>query len=77
MRIRETTTFAEWLRKLKDGMGKRRILLALERCRLQGQMLGDIKSVGQGVHEMRFHFGPGYRVYYAQKGNMIVILLAG
>lgn len=73
--IRTTAIFDEWLGSLRDAKGQavigRRVrMLALGH-------LGDIKPVGQGVCELRIHFGPGYRVYLTQRGKQIVILLCG
>lgn len=77
MEIRQTDRFSEWLRKLRDRTAKARINVALRRCELSGQMVGDIKPVGDEVFEMRFHFGPGYRVYFWQDGPTVVLLLMG
>lgn len=62
MEILTTDAYDKWFRKLKDTQAKARINIALRRCQLQGEMVGDLKPVGNQVHEMRFHFGPGYRV---------------
>ncbi|WP_420176022.1 type II toxin-antitoxin system RelE/ParE family toxin [Luteococcus sp. OSA5] len=64
MEILTTDAYEKWFRRLKDTQAKARINIALRRCQLQGEMVGDLKPVGDQVHEMRFHFGPGYRVYY-------------
>lgn len=63
--------------ELKDKHAQRRILYAVARCEAHGRMIGDIKPVGEKVNEMRFHFGPGYRVFYTQLGAVTVFLLAG
>jgi putative addiction module killer protein len=62
--------FQEWIDSLKDHEGQ-----GLERVRLG--LLGDCKSVGNGVSELRIDTGPGYRVYFGQEGHSIVILLCG
>ena len=46
-------------------------------CELKGSLLGDTKPVGDSIYEMRFHFGPGYRIYYARSGSEIYLLLIG
>jgi putative addiction module killer protein len=69
------TPFNEWLDELEDQNLVARILARLARVR-QGN-LGDCKSVGEGVSELRVDYGPGYRVYFAQKGQTLVILLCG
>ena len=73
--IRQTDTFASWLFHLKDLRGKAAIILRLRR--LQAGNLGDVKSVGDGVTELRMDVGPGYRVYFTRRGKEIVLILAG
>ncbi len=70
-----TENFDHWLRKLKDKSGRLRILARIERM-ARGNP-GDTKSVGQGVSELRLTIGPGYRIYYTQRGKQIVLLLCG
>ena len=71
--ILRTEVFDTWLRKLKDARGKARII---ERIRsAERGNFGDCESVGQGVSEMRIHFGPGYRVYFSHLGPVVYILL--
>lgn len=67
--------FRTWLRKLKDKTARARIRVRLNRVRLGN--LGDCKPVGEGVSELRIDYGPGYRVYFAQSGFTVVILLCG
>jgi putative addiction module killer protein len=67
--------FREWLHSLRDLQGRARIRVRLNRVRLGN--LGDCKPVGDGVMELRLDFGPGYRVYYGQDGDILVILLCG
>jgi putative addiction module killer protein len=69
------TPFNEWLDELDDQNIVARVLARLARVR-RGN-LGDCKSVGEGVSELRVDYGPGYRVYFAQKGQTLVILLCG
>ena len=75
LRLVETTTFSRWLTGLKDYRAKAAIVLRLKQISV-GQW-GDVKSVGGGVSELRWHIGPGYRVYFTRKGDHIVLLLAG
>jgi putative addiction module killer protein len=67
--------FQEWIDSLNDYDAQARVLVRLERVRLGS--LGDWKSVGEGVQELRINVGPGYRVYFGQDGQLIVILLCG
>ena len=67
--------FEEWLDDLKDKKAVAQVLARLARVR-QGN-LGDCKSVGGGVSELRVDYGPGYRVYFGQKGRTLVVLLCG
>jgi putative addiction module killer protein len=73
--IRQTDVFSKWLRSLKDRQARARIQTRIDR--LQLGLLGDVKSIGKGVFEFRINYGPGYRVYFIQKGRELVILLAG
>ena len=67
--------FDQWLNELDDKRAVARILARVVRLR-QGN-LGDCKSVGEGVFELRVDYGPGYRVYFGQKGRTVVVLLCG
>lgn len=73
--LQSTEVFDEWLRNLQDRKGRARILARLESAQLGN--LGDVKAVGEGVREMRVHVGPGYRVYFAQRGRVLLLLLCG
>ena len=75
LEIRQTETFSEWLRKLRDFRAKARILARLDR--LAGGNPGDVAPVGEGISEMRIHYGPGYRVYFVRRGVAVVLLLCG
>jgi len=70
-----TKTFDLWFEELKDTKGRFRIQARIDRAELGN--FGDCEPVGEGVSEMRIHFGPGYRVYFAQRGSLIVLLLVG
>ena len=74
--VRRTDEFARWLKRLKDPDAKSRINLRIRRIALTGN-LGDYKPVGDGVYELRIDYGPGYRMYFAQRGKEIVLLLIG
>jgi putative addiction module killer protein len=67
--------FDDWLHGLRDQMAVARIVARIGRIR-RGN-LGDCKPVGEGVSELRVDYGPGYRVYFGQKGQALVILLCG
>ena len=73
--VRRTAIFATWLSGLRDRAAKARIEARLRRVTLGN--LGDVKPIGGGVSEMRIFYGPGYRVYFAQRGDVLVILLCG
>ena len=70
-----TDEFDAWLRKLKDRQGKLRILERIDR--LANGNPGDVKPVGHGVSELRLTYGPGYRVYYLQEADRLILLLCG
>ena len=73
--IRKTELFANWLDNLRDISAKARVLVRIER--LASGNAGDVKPIGEGVSEMRIDHGPGYRVYFIQRGSELIILLAG
>jgi putative addiction module killer protein len=73
--VKQTKNYAKWYNKLKDTAAKSRIAVRIRRMQLGN--FGDAKPVGAGVFELRFDFGPGYRVYYTERNGEIVILLAG
>ena len=74
-RLRQTETFAEWLGDLRDARPKPESWRRLESARLGN--LGDTRTLGGGVHEMRVHVGPGYRVYFALRSDTVLLLLCG
>lgn len=73
--VRQTDQYARWFEKLQDKRAKARINARIRRLSLGNP--GDVRAVGQGVSELRIDYGPGYRIYYVQRGQSLVILLAG
>jgi len=73
--MRQTELFSEWLRNLSDGRARARIAARIDRLALGNP--GDVGPVGEGISEMRVHYGPGYRVYFVQRGAALVVLLCG
>jgi putative addiction module killer protein len=73
--ILQTEEFTAWLSSLKDGMTRLRLARRLEKA--QAGNLGDVRAVGTGVWEMREFFGPGWRMYYVQRGQELLIMLGG
>jgi putative addiction module killer protein len=71
----QTEEFANWLRALRDIKARAKISARLRIA--QGGNLGDCQAVGEGVSEMRVHFGPGYRVYFTRTGDIVYLLLVG
>ena len=68
-------TFDRWLRNLKDRRAVARVLVRIDR--LAAGNPGDVKPVGEGISELRVNYGPGYRVYYLQDGDKLIVLLCG
>ncbi|WOF44257.1 type II toxin-antitoxin system RelE/ParE family toxin [Sphingopyxis indica] len=75
IQFQRTPQFDKWLRTLRDRLARSRIVDRLDR--LAFGHVGDAKSVGGGVFELRFAFGPGYRLYYMWKGDKLILLLLG
>lgn len=71
----QSTEFANWLMGLKDKTGKVRVVARLRAAELGN--FGDCEPVGEGVSEMRVHYGPGYRIYFTRKDAVIYLLLSG
>ena len=67
--------FDAWLSSLKDKVGRARIIHRIRSA--EHGNFGDCEPVGEGVSEMRVHFGPGYRVYFTRRGNVVYLLLLG
>ena len=74
-KVFKTDIFANWLDGLRDIQARAKIMVRIERLAMGNP--GDVRPVGQGVSELRIHYGPGYRLYYKQQGTHIIILLAG
>lgn len=75
IQILQTPDFRNWLKKLRDKPARFRICERIDR--LVAGNFGDTKSVGDGVQELRMRFGPGYRIYYVLRGDVLIILLSG
>ncbi|MDJ0766012.1 MAG: type II toxin-antitoxin system RelE/ParE family toxin [Myxococcota bacterium] len=73
--IQKSEWFDKWFSNLKDVKAKARILTKIKMAELGN--LGDNKSIGHGISEMRIHYGPGYRVYYTKRNQVLLILLVG
>jgi putative addiction module killer protein len=75
VQIRRTQEFTAWLRDLRGRQGRAKILARIDR--LEEGNPGKTRSVGSGVVEMKIDFGPGYRVYFIQRGEVVIVLLCG
>ena len=75
MIVNKTSEFHKWMKKLRDLRAKMHILSRL--TQVEKGNLGDFKSVGNGILEMRIDYGPGYRLYFAKEGDTIVLILVG
>ena len=73
--VRQTEVYARWFRRLRDRQARARIDIRIRRLSLGNP--GDVRPVGEGVSEIRIDYGPGYRVYFAQRGQTLIVLLAG
>ena len=73
--IRQTADYARWFAKLRDRQARARIVVRIRRLSLGS--FGDVRPVGEGVSELRIDYGPGYRIYFTQRGDTVVVLLAG
>jgi putative addiction module killer protein len=75
LEVRQTSVYSEWFADLRDRTAKVRIDIRIRRLSLGNP--GDVKPVGEGVSELRVDHGPGYRVYFIQKADVYIVLLAG
>ena len=73
--MRQLEEFSEWLKGLKDRLARQRLIKRLRKVQLGN--LGDVEPVGDGVFEMREHFGPGWRMYYVQHGELVIVMPGG
>jgi len=73
--VRQTSVYSEWFADIRDRTAKVRIDIRIRRLSLGNP--GDVKSVGEGVSELRVDHGPGYRVYFIKKADVYIVLLAG
>ena len=73
--VRQTEVYANWFARLRDRQARARIDVRIRRLSLGN--LGDVRPVGEGISELRIDYGPGYRIYFVQRGSALVILLAG
>ena len=73
--VREAEAYAVWFRSLRDRAAKARIDIRIRRLSLGNP--GDVRPVGEGVSELRVPYGPGYRIYFIQRGSALIVLLAG
>jgi putative addiction module killer protein len=73
--IRQTEAFSDWLAALTDQRARSKIVARVRRLAFGNP--GDVSPVGGGLSELRIHHGPGYRVYFMQRGDVLIILLCG
>lgn len=73
--IKQTEVFRKWRQHLKDGRALAMIASRLDR--LAFGHFGDVEPIGQGISELRIHYGPGYRIYFQKRGDLIIVLLCG
>ena len=75
IQIQQTETYAKWFAGVRDRVTRARIDIRIRRLSLGNA--GDTKPVGEGVSELRVDHGPGYRIYFIQSGEVVIVLLAG
>lgn len=75
LELKQTETFRKWWTRLRDERARGVIFARLDR--LAYGLPGDVEPVGEGVSELRIHYGPGYRIYFQRRGNTIAVLLCG
>ena len=73
--VKQLEEFSDWLKGIKDGLTRQRLVKRLRKVQLGN--VGDVDSVGEGVFEMREHFGPGWRMYYVLRGDVLIVMLGG
>ncbi|MEX2319417.1 MAG: type II toxin-antitoxin system RelE/ParE family toxin [Bauldia sp.] len=75
LELKQTETFRKWRLRLRDE--RARVLVASRLDRLAYGHTGDVSPVGNGISELRIHYGPGYRVYFQRRGSTLIVLLCG
>jgi len=75
MRVEKTDSYSNWIDGLKDSAGRARVLMRVDRL-IHGNP-GAHRNLTEGVSELKVDLGPGYRVYYAQRGDRLILLIAG
>lgn len=75
IQVRQTEVYARWFAGLRDRQARARVDVRIRRLSLGNP--GDVRAVGEGVSELRIDYGPGYRVYFVERGQELVVLLAG
>jgi putative addiction module killer protein len=75
MEVRQTPVFSDWMAALRDHRARAKIAARIDRLALGNP--GDVAPVGEGVSELRIHYGPGYRVYFITRSQTLVVLLCG
>jgi putative addiction module killer protein len=73
--VKRLDEFSDWLKGLKDSLTRQCLNKRLRKATLGN--LGDVQALGEGVFEMREHFGPGWRMYFVQRGQTLVVMLGG
>lgn len=73
--IVRTAEFDKWLKALRDTKARAKVLIRIDRLALGNP--GDVEAVGDGISEMRIHYGPGYRVYFKRQGDVTTLLFGG
>ena len=73
--VKRLDEFSDWLKGLKDGATRQRLIKRLRKAQLGN--LGDVEPVGEGVYEMREHFGPGWRMYYVKMADVLIVMIGG
>jgi putative addiction module killer protein len=73
--VRKTATFSDWMAGLRDHRARAKIAARIDRLAVRNP--GDVAPVGEGISELRIHYGPGYRVYFVSRGKTLIVLLCG
>jgi putative addiction module killer protein len=73
--VRKTATFSDWMAGLRDHHARAKIAARIDRLAVRNP--GDVAPVGEGISELRIHYGPGYRVYFVSRGKTLIVLLCG